>query len=266
MNTIQQSTSSQSNKQSNKQSKLNGGTTPIEDSNNSQDLLARIDTLIEEHHILTHPFYQAWNEGTLPKEALKAYAAQYYKHVDAFPQYLASIYANCSNNVLRKEILANLIEEDSGEENHPELWRWFAEGIGVNRDHLESCESYMETRKAIEDFRAISTDMHAAAGMAAMYAYEAMVPETAQSKIDGLKKHYSIDDEKTLAYFQVHESLDRKHRAINRQLIGDLIDDAVKKGSDVVALKEACESAAKSALDAVWSILSGVHDRHCVAA
>lgn len=240
-----------------------GNLSDKERSNN--DLLSRIDGLIEEQHILNHPFYQAWNAGTLPKSALKAYASQYYKHVDAFPQYLASIYANCESNVLRKDILANLIEEDSGENNHPELWKWFAEGIGVSRDHLETCESYEETRKAVADFRAVSSDMHAAAGMAAMYAYEAMVPETAESKIDGLKTHYNVNDERTLAYFQVHESMDRKHRAINRRLIDDLVQDAVKKGSDATALKEACESAAKTALSAVWSILTGVYKRHCSA-
>jgi len=233
------------------------------DNSSNKDLLSRIDELISEHHILTHPFYQAWNNGTLPKDALKAYAAQYYKHVDAFPQYLASIYANCESNVLRKNILSNLIEEDSGTNNHPELWKRFAEGVGVSRSHLENCASYEETRKAIADFRAVASDMHAAAGMAAMYAYEAMVPETSESKIKGLKEHYDIHDVETLAYFKVHESMDRKHRAINRQLIGDLIDDALDKGSDVTALKEACESAAKTALSAVWSILTGVYDRHC---
>jgi len=38
------------------------------------DLLNRIDDMIDERHLLKHPFYTKWSEGTLPREALQEYA------------------------------------------------------------------------------------------------------------------------------------------------------------------------------------------------
>ena len=44
-----------------------------------------LNTLLEELHLLKHPFYQSWNEGTLTLDTLKIYAKEYYHHVAAFP-------------------------------------------------------------------------------------------------------------------------------------------------------------------------------------
>jgi hypothetical protein len=47
--------------------------------NAPKTMLDSIDTLIGRYHLLKHPFYQAWTEGTLSKESLQLYAAQYYR-------------------------------------------------------------------------------------------------------------------------------------------------------------------------------------------
>jgi len=38
------------------------------------DVLDRLDRMIDERHLLKHPFYTKWAEGTLPLEALQEYA------------------------------------------------------------------------------------------------------------------------------------------------------------------------------------------------
>ena len=43
--------------------------------NAPKTLLDSIDSLIDRYHLLKHPFYQAWTEGTLSKESLQLYAA-----------------------------------------------------------------------------------------------------------------------------------------------------------------------------------------------
>ena len=50
-----------------------------------QALSIRIDAAIAERAMLTHPFYQAWEEGVLTREQLRTYAKQYFHHVEAFP-------------------------------------------------------------------------------------------------------------------------------------------------------------------------------------
>ena len=51
------------------------------------DVLDRLDQMIDERHLLKHPFYTKWAEGTLPLEALQEYARQYYAFESAMPRY-----------------------------------------------------------------------------------------------------------------------------------------------------------------------------------
>ena len=93
--------------------------------------LDKVDSDIAEKHLLKHPFYLAWTRGELSKEALTDYAKQYYHHVAAFPTYLSAVHAKCDDQPTRKQILSNLIDEEAGSPNHPELWKQFASGLGV---------------------------------------------------------------------------------------------------------------------------------------
>ena len=100
------------------------------------DIIDEIRALIEERSLLKHPFYQAWQNGELTQEHLQGYAQQYYHHVLAFPQYVSAAHAICPDQGERQELLENLIEEERGEHNHPELWLRFAEGVGASRDDV----------------------------------------------------------------------------------------------------------------------------------
>src|SRR5260221_14619181 len=97
----------------------------------SQVFIEALDARVASKHVLQHPFYQAWSQGTLSLEALQDYAAQYYAHVNAFPAYLSAVHSVTPDAVSRRILLQNLIEEEAGYPNHPELWLQFAEGIGV---------------------------------------------------------------------------------------------------------------------------------------
>src|SRR6266851_10013547 len=100
------------------------------------DLIPQLDAMIAERHLLKHPFYQDWTAGRLSLDILREYAVQYYRHVEAFPRYLSALHSRCDDLCVRQALLANLIEEERGEENHPELWPRFAEGLEVNRSHV----------------------------------------------------------------------------------------------------------------------------------
>ena len=78
---------------------------------NKTEFLKIVENKIEEHHLLNHSFYKAWNAGELDRFTIQEYAAQYFKHVSAFPRYLSSIHSNCDNISVRQEILENLIDE-----------------------------------------------------------------------------------------------------------------------------------------------------------
>ena len=215
--------------------------------------LDQIDNDIAEKHLLKHPFYLAWARGELSKEALTDYAQQYYHHVAAFPTYLSAVHAKCDDQPTRKQILSNLIDEEAGSPNHPELWKQFANALGVNDLDVEKRP---ETKNLIEMFRSVCGNGSTAEGLAALYAYESQIPAICESKIDGLKKHYGFADPKGYEYFSVHIEADKEHSATERAMLSDKID---KRNADSV------RASVNRVLDALWEMLSGVCRRHAVA-
>src|SRR5258707_14333543 len=108
--------------------------------------LDKIDSDIAENHLLKHPFYLAWVRGELSTEALSDYARQYYHHVAAFPTYLSAVHARCDDQEARKQILSNLIDEEAGSPNHPELWLQFANALGISDHDVRNTQTKPETR------------------------------------------------------------------------------------------------------------------------
>ena len=218
--------------------------------------LEKIDNDIAEKHLLKHPFYLAWTRGELSKEALTDYAKQYYHHVAAFPTYLSGMHAKCDDQPVRKQILSNLIDEEAGSPNHPELWKQFAKGLGVEDVDLATTEKEPETKNLIGTFRSVCSESSTTNGLAALYAYESQIPAICESKIDGLKKHYGFNDPKGYEYFSVHIEADKEHSSTEREMLADEIDN---RNIDNV------RASVNRVLDALWEMLSGVCRRHAIA-
>src|SRR3989442_6757288 len=94
------------------------------------ELLARMDAAIAEKSLLKHPFYQDWQAGKLSREALQLYAAQYYRHVEAFPKHLRVLAAR-TEGPLQGLIRENLAEEGNPAGPHPQLSRGFVAGLSL---------------------------------------------------------------------------------------------------------------------------------------
>ena len=88
-----------------------------------QHFLAELDSRIRQYDLLCHSFYKAWSAGTLTRDDLRAYAQQYYAHVEAFPTYLAEFGIRLEDGELRRAVLANLWDEKGGEDAHGEPTR-----------------------------------------------------------------------------------------------------------------------------------------------
>jgi pyrroloquinoline-quinone synthase len=214
-------------------------------------LLEKIDAVISERSLLKHPFYQDWQMGKLSRESLQLYAAQYYRHVEAFPKHLRVLAAR-TEGPIRDIILENLAEEENPSRPHPKLWRDFAASLGVNEEDITCCPALPGTQAVVETFREIVGDRPVAEAVAALYAYEAQVPEIATTKIEGLQKFYGINSPKGLAYFAVHEEADKAHRAAWRNWL-----EQHAQGHDQEIL-----ATTNQALDALWGALDAVHCTH----
>jgi pyrroloquinoline-quinone synthase len=211
-------------------------------------LLASLDSLIEKHHLLKHPFYKAWVEGTLSRESLELYAEQYYQHVRAFPENLKQLERRTTSS-LRELVSENLAEELDPSAPHPLLWRQFAQSVGASEAALDSARPLPGIAALLDTYDEVSAEGTMAQAVAAFYSYEAQVPEIAASKISGLRRFYGITESRALAYFAVHEEADVRHRAAWREWLGE------QKEVDTVAVL----CAAERSLKALWGALDAVY-------
>ncbi len=210
----------------------------------------RIDAKVAASAMLDHPFYRAWTQGRLRIDTLRAYARQYFHHVEAFPRAVSAVHSACPDRDGRRMLAENLAEEEgveAGKQDHASLWLMFACGLGEDEQAVRDQQLNPETEALIATFQRLSRTSYAS-GLGGLYAYESQFPAVAAAKIDGLIERYGITDELTLRFFRVHETADVEHSSVCRALLDQLPEDqkaeAVRAGEELAG--------------ALWRFLSGV--------
>jgi pyrroloquinoline-quinone synthase len=218
-----------------------------------------LKAIVDQQHLLKHPFYIAWTEGKLTREQLKQYAIQYFQNVLAFPTYLSAVHFNTpamdGTISARQEILENLIEEERGDNNHPALWRRFAASLGATDAELTATPALPSTTNLVDRFRSLCLTSPFYAGLAALYAYESQIPAIAAVKVDGLKQFYGMTNSEDYKFFTVHEQADIWHTEAELNLIERHADTPAKQ-AEVLAV-------ARQASAALWQFLDGVYENYC---
>lgn len=214
--------------------------------------LMDLDARVKAHALLDHPFYQLWNEGKLSQEVLRDYARQYFAHVKAFPTYVSAVHAQIEDDIpLRQALVENLMEEEQGPNNHPELWLRFAEGLGAERESVQGAPLLDETQASVAEMRRL-TRLSAMEGLAALYAYESQVPEVATTKKAGLKAFYGIEDARSTDFFTVHEGADVLHSQVERDALSRAVDADPSLAEPILNAAEAGAKALSLFLDGVY--------------
>ena len=210
-----------------------------------------LDAIIDDRSLLKHPFYQAWNAGTLPLESLQEYAKQYFHFEAAFPTFLSAVHARMEAGPARQAVLENLWDEEHGEQNHLALWLQFAESLGVSADEVRASEPNAETRELIDGFRAACAEGTIAEGLATLYAYESQAPKVAETKIRGLKAFYGFEDPTGYEFFSVHQDVDVYHSQTEREFV------AAAAATDTA--RAGLEEATAAAAGRLWRFLDGAY-------
>ncbi|MDJ1407306.1 MAG: CADD family putative folate metabolism protein [Candidatus Midichloria sp.] len=196
---------------------------------------------LSKYHLLKHPFYQAWNQGALEISTLQLYAKQYFKNVEAFPRYVSKVRSQCASITDRRVLLENLIDEEGGDENHPELW---------SREEVSSTCAEGAMKNLVEGFLELVKSLYTA-GLRALFAYEQQVPAVAESRVAGLKKFYGYDNENPgLQFFKVHTKADEWHSAECAALLDKLSE----------AEQEVAHKAAIKVAELLWAFLDNIYD------
>jgi pyrroloquinoline-quinone synthase len=186
--------------------------------------VSELDLAVAAHDLNQHPFYRAWREGTLPRETLARYAAEYGRFIAAVPEGWAALGYDAH------------AEE---ERHHVELWSQFKSALAARADRCEEVDALVsETSKAFAS---------RATAIGALYAFEAQQPATSKSKLDGLREHYDVGAAGE-AYFELHAG-DYGERDM---LVAEMMKLSADDGAIAVA---ACARTCR----AMWRALDGVH-------
>jgi pyrroloquinoline-quinone synthase len=210
-----------------------------------------LDGEISQRHMLNHPFYQRWNVGELTRGELEEYSRQYYPYTVAFPTFLSAMHAHTDDIAIRQYLLENLIEEERGTENHPELWLRFCDALGVDRADAQSATPNDATSDLITTMRNLARSEKLHEGLAALYAYESQIPAVSKTKIDGLAAWYGITEPRDISFFSVHMEADVLHSQTARELLETLCDTPEKC--------EEARAAAANTVNALYRFLDAVN-------
>ena len=219
-----------------------------------RDFWAELHSRIQPFDLLCHPFYQAWTAGQLSRDDLREYAAEYYHHVQGFPQHLLTLAARLPESDLRRAVLENFTDEmaldGSGVRPHHALWLQFAEGMGASVPEVRTREPIAEIRELTATFDKIASSGSPAEALAAFYAYESQVPRVAEAKEAGLRDLYGADAD-TCAYFHLHKTADVQHSQVWRKQLDTILAERPESAD---AALNAAETAARS----LWRALDGI--------
>jgi pyrroloquinoline-quinone synthase len=211
----------------------------------NNNIVQRIDSEIQKHSLLKHPFYKMWSEGKLTIDHLQGYSKEYFQLVKVVPKFVESIAEDTGNS-------DDIITKNASEEaEHVELWVRFATALGLSRSDLINYGGSDKTNAAIAKLMALANFTFEEA-VAAMYAYEMELPKISRSKIDGLKTFYGVDNEDAIKYFEIHEEADVRHAQVWREILQKIPVDK----------QEAAFNAAIESLKAQNMLLDSVHERY----
>ena len=211
---------------------------------------SQIENAIAEFDLLKHPFYQAWTAGTLTRDDLRRYAADYYHQVSSFPACLSALHSRLPDGSLRRAVLQNLSEEELGPESHADLWLAFAEGMGATRDAVRGSVPSPTMAALTSAFRRIASESSPVAALGAFYAYESQVARIAGIKAKGLRNNYGADA-RTCEYFTLHATEDVRHSRVWSDQMDALLDAGASEEELLAAVRQAAQ--------ALWNALDGIH-------
>lgn len=188
------------------------------------DRIQELENIVAQFDLNNHPFYQDWAMGTLPVEKLQEYAAEYGHFVGTIAKGWETIG----------------VQKFADEERvHEGLWADFANAIGSKKLNA------LTTQTLVTSANNLFSVPDQAVG--ALFAFEAQQPITSQTKLDGLNKHYAID-EKGKEYFVVHAN-DFDEVELLKNCVAEMSDE------EFAQTKAACAVICA----AMWGALDGIY-------
>jgi pyrroloquinoline-quinone synthase len=156
---------------------------------------------VRYHHL--HPFHKLLHGGKLTKQQVQAWALNRYYYQVMIPIKDAHALTKLPTSDLRREWRRRIIDHDGDREGTGGIERWLklAEGVGLDRDYVESTEGLLAgTRFAVEAYVNFVRDKPILEGVASSLT-EMFSPGIIADRVQGMLANYDFITRDTLAYF-----------------------------------------------------------------
>jgi pyrroloquinoline-quinone synthase len=206
----------------------------------------------ERYHNL-HPFHRMLHDGKLTKPQVQAWALNRYYYQSRIPAKDASLMARLPTADLRREWRSRIIDHDGDAPGTGGIARWLklAEGVGLDRDYVESSIGILPgTRFAVDAYVRFVAERPLLEAIASSLT-EMFSPSIISERVAGMLRHYDFVTPDTLAYFTPRLTQAPKDVAFALDYVKTHATDAEKQQAVLAALRFKC--------DVLWSQLDALY-------
>ena len=214
---------------------------------------ARLRAIGAERYHDKHPFHHLLHEGALNQAQVQAWVLNRFYYQKSIPLKDAALISRTEDIDLRREWIGRILDHDGTRAGEGGIERWLilAEGVGLDRGYVASCEGVLPgTRFACEayvDFvRERSTLEAVASSLTELFA-----PDLHRTRIAGLLEHYAFANEDTLSYFRTRLSEAPRDVAFGLDYV---IRNAASREQ-----QELCLAAVRFKTEVLWAQLDALH-------
>jgi len=219
----------------------------------ADELERRLRRIGDERYHDKHPFHRMLHEGGLNRGQLQAWVLNRYYYQSRIPLKDAALLSRVDDRAFRREWIRRILDHDggSGEGGGIERWLVLAEGVGLDREAVESLTGVLPaTRFAVDAYVRFVRDASLLEAVASSLT-ELFAPRLHEARVDALLANYDFANERTLAYFRTR--LSQAPRDVEFGLA------FVKREARTRDQQEAAMAALRFKTDVLWAQLDALH-------
>jgi pyrroloquinoline-quinone synthase len=200
-----------------------------------------------------HPFHIRLHAGDLNQGQVQAWVLNRFYYQKSIPLKDASLIGRANDIALRREWIGRLADHDGTAPGEGGIERWLllAEGVGLDRDTVASCDGVLPaTRFACEAYIRFVREKSLLEAVASSLT-EMFAPTLHKTRIAALLEHYPFANDQTLAYFRTRLTQAPEDVAYGLGYVLDRADSAEKQAQ--------CLTALSFKTDVLWAQLDALH-------